>query len=195
MRDSRRLPRMCRALIVCATFAVWGCSEQSRAGGDPIATEGTGAVSAQATAPSSESPSDPEAGGSATAPAGRGADTAGSESEPAGPPPESDCVSVPVSAYPTDAPYYPAATTLTTCRSSDGRIEQVSTAPNSGEVIYAHMTRSLEVQGWAIQSKMAQNGQFLLDATKANRRAAVMIADREIVESKQATRITVLVTP
>lgn len=178
MRDTRRLPRMCRALIVCLTFAMWGCSEQSRAGGDPIATEGTGAVSAQATAP-----------------AGREADTPGSASEPAGPPPESACVSVPASAYPTDAPYYPAATTLTTCRSSDGRIEQVSTAPNSGEVIYAHMTRSLEVQGWAIQSKMAQNGQFLLDATKANRRAAVMIADREIVESRQATRITVLVTP
>ncbi len=95
-----------------------------------------------------------------------------------------------------DAPYYPAAVVVETCRSTDGRIKRVSSAPNTGEQVYVHMTRSLEVQGWTIESKLAQSGQFALDATKSNRRAAVLIADRAIIEPGDGqTRITVLVTP
>jgi len=195
MRDLRPLPHLCSALIACATLAVSGCSDQSQAGDDPAGRGATGALSAQVATPETGA-----VGSNGNAPPSQGqpdsADAAAEDTGDPTTPSEPDCASVAASSYPTDAPYYPAATTLTTCRSSDGRIKQISTAPNSGEVIYAHMTRSLEVQGWAIQSKMAQNGQFVLDATKANRRAAVLIADREIVEAADgSTRITVLVTP
>lgn len=114
------------------------------------------------------------------------------------PPAETPAAPTPAhsTAYPTDAPYYPGARIIETGLGRDGRVKQVSSSPDSGEQVYAHMTKSLEAQGWQIQSKLAQDGQFALDAKKADRRTAVLIADRDIIEPPDgATRVTVLVTP
>lgn len=163
-------------LLAASLGAVVGCSDPSQAGAD--------AADAPATKPATEnvpSPAGPENAAATTEPAPR----TGSE-----------CAPEVESAYPIDAPAYPAGVVLENCRASDGRIRRVTTTHDTGERVYLYMTRALAAQGWAIQSRLAQSGQFALDATLANRRAAVLIADRDIIEPRDGlTRITVLVTP
>jgi hypothetical protein len=187
--EARRLRVVWPPLLVASALAaVMGCSEPTQAGSDATGATVTKPVSAEDGPPP---PSETTATGTGT---DRAADVA-PISEPA-PSAESDCSPEPAGAYPLDAPDYPSSVIVEDCLESDGRIRRVATTPDTGEQVYVYMTHALEARGWAIQSKLAQGGQFALDAIQANRRAAVLIADRDIVEPRDGqTRITVLITP
>lgn len=136
-----------------------------------------------------------ESGGATDAPVdAAAASPVGSAGGAAPPPPEP--ARERATTLPSDAPDYPDATVIETGSGRDGRIKQVSSSNDSGEQVYGYMTRLLEAQGWTIGSKLADAGQFAIDATKGDRRAAVLIADASLsVAADHKTRITVLVSP
>ena len=93
--------------------------------------------------------------------------------------------------YPKDAPNYPQATITATWLDKTGRIHRTSDSPASAEKIQLYMKNELKAQGWEIVSSFDQGGQYAIDATKDERRIAVLIADgTQEVQSK----ITVLIT-
>ena len=101
------------------------------------------------------------------------------------------------SQLPSDAPVYPGAEVEETAPGPDGRIKQVSISKAPAEKVYETMGEQLKADGWDIRSRMNDNGQFALDASKDTRRAAVLIADGKILKNAGTpnTRITVLVSP
>lgn len=101
------------------------------------------------------------------------------------------------SQLPSDAPVYPGAEVEETAPGPDGRIKQISISKAPAEKVYESMGQQLEADGWDIRSRMNDNGQFALDASKDTRRAAVLIADGKILKNAGTpdTRITVLVSP
>ena len=98
---------------------------------------------------------------------------------------------------PADAPFFPGAQIEETGPGPDGRVKQVSISPAPAKTVYDTMAEQLEKKGWKIHSRMSDKGQFALDASKEDRRVAVLIADGKILKNAgtSGTRITVLVAP
>ena len=73
----------------------------------------------------------------------------------------------------------------------------MSISPAPAKTVYDTMAEQLEKKGWKIHSRMSDKGQFALDASKEDRRVAVLIADGKILKNAgtSGTRITVLVAP
>ena len=98
---------------------------------------------------------------------------------------------------PSDAPFFPGAQIEETGPGPDGRVKQVSISPAPAKTVYDTMAEQLEKKGWKIHSRMSDKGQFALDASKDDRRVAVLIADGKILKNAgtSGTRITVLIAP
>ncbi|MCH2185379.1 hypothetical protein MK280_05855 [Myxococcota bacterium] len=98
---------------------------------------------------------------------------------------------------PADAPSFPGARIEETGPGPDGRVKQVSISTAPAKTVYDTMAEQLEKKGWTIHSRMSDKGQFALDASKEDRRVAVLIADGKILKNAgtSGTRITVLAAP
>ncbi|MAJ59080.1 MAG: hypothetical protein CBC48_03260 [bacterium TMED88] len=99
--------------------------------------------------------------------------------------------------FPVDAPSFPGARIEEMGPGPNGRVKQVSISAAPAQTVYDTMAEQLEKKGWKIHSRMSDKGQFALDASKDDRRVAVLIADGKVLKNAgtSGTRITVLIAP
>ena len=94
--------------------------------------------------------------------------------------------------YPEDGPQCPGCTSTGTWADDTGRIHRTWTSSSDGAALQKAMRDQLTKDGWSIQSALDQSGQLALDATKKQRRIAVLIAsDNE----KKGNLVSVIITP
>lgn len=94
--------------------------------------------------------------------------------------------------YPKDGPDCPGCSSTGTWADETGRIHRTWTSSGDGATIQKDMRDQLTKEGWSIKSALNQSGQFALDATKKQRRIAVLIASDS---KKKENLISVIITP
>jgi len=105
--------------------------------------------------------------------------------------PKIDTVSGPAR-YPEDGPECPGCILTGTWTDDTGRIHRTWTSSAQGADLQKEMRGQLTKKGWDIQTSLDQSGQFALDATKKQRRLAVLIASDS---KKKENLISVIITP
>ena len=94
--------------------------------------------------------------------------------------------------YPKDGPECPGCISTGTWVDETGRLHRTWTSSADGAAIQKDMRDQLTKEDWNIQSALNQSGQFALDATKKQRRIAVLIASDS---KKKENLISVIITP
>ncbi len=94
--------------------------------------------------------------------------------------------------YPKDGPECPGCISTGTWVDETGRLHRTWTSSADGAAIQKDMRDQLTKEDWNIESALNQSGQFALDATKKQRRIAVLIASDS---KKKENLISVIITP